>query len=60
MGKQGFREITKTTKFIKGYKGQEIMETHNHQRPEGTQTIEESGIYRTYWIGLFDLLGYFE
>lgn len=39
MVKQGLTEITKR-QFIKSYKGQEMVESHDCQRPEGTQYME--------------------
>lgn len=42
MTNQGLREMTKTQTFnvIKSSKGHEIMEIHDHQRPERTWHIE--------------------
>lgn len=36
MAAHGLGEMEKKSKFIESGKGQEIMENHNRQRPEGT------------------------
>lgn len=36
IGRIGIRRDRRNTNFIRSYKGQEVMETHNHPHPEGT------------------------
>lgn len=40
-GGAGFGKDTKMSKFIKIFKGQEILESDDHQRPERTLYTEE-------------------
>lgn len=40
-GRTGFRKEKIKTKFMKSYKEQEIMESHNRHHPEGTWYIED-------------------
>lgn len=35
----------KKKKFTKNYKGQEIVESYDYQRPENTQYTEEESLY---------------
>lgn len=36
-----YREDNKTTKFINSLKGEETVDSHDRQRPKGTEHIEE-------------------
>lgn len=44
MEEQGLGEITKNTKFIKTYKEQEIVESHDRLCPEGTRHIKKKNL----------------
>lgn len=41
---RGLGKNDKKTKFIKSCKGQEIVESHDRPRPEGTQYIKKGGL----------------
>lgn len=56
MAQRDFTEIAKNSKFIKRYKIQKIMETHDCQSPEGTRYIEKEANYYRFVIILSSLL----